>query len=69
MATTMQPPTTVTPALVDVHGVARLYCISDRSVWRLYKEGQFPSPVQFGGRATRWRVSDLLEHIRKLEAK
>ena len=60
---TMQPTTPITPRLVDVHAVARLYSISERSVWRLCKLGQLPAPVHFGQRATRWRVEDLLEHI------
>ena len=63
MLTTIQPPTAITPRLVDVHGVARIYAISERSVWRLTKDGQLPAPVHFGQRATRWRLEDLLEHI------
>ena len=55
------------PRLLDVHDVARLYSISERSVWRLCKLGQIPAPIQFGQRATRWRVSDLTEHIGKLK--
>lgn len=63
--TPFEPP--VEPRLVDVHGVATLYSISERSVWRLCKLGQIPLPVQFGQRATRWRVADLLEHIDNME--
>ena len=69
MQATMQPTTSITQRLVDVHCVARLYSISVRSVWRLVKEGQLPAPVHFGQRATRWRLEDLLEHIRELETK
>ncbi|NQU22794.1 MAG: AlpA family phage regulatory protein [Candidatus Nealsonbacteria bacterium] len=67
MLTTIQPAPSVTPRLVDVHGVAQLYAISERSVWRLTKDGQLPAPVRFGQRATRWRLEDLLEHISELE--
>ena len=66
MQTTIEPPASLAPQLVDVHGVARLYAISERSVWRLTKLGQLPAPVHFGQRATRWRVEDLLEHIGKM---
>ena len=59
--------TTITPRLVDARGVARLYGISERTVWRLAKEGQLPAPVRLGRRATRWRVDDLLDHISVLE--
>jgi predicted DNA-binding transcriptional regulator AlpA len=63
--TRLEPP--VQPRLLDVHGVAKLYSISERSVWRLCKLGRIPRPVQFGQRATRWRMADLLDHIGKLE--
>ncbi len=63
----MKTTTCVTPRLVDVHDVARIYCVSERSVWRLTKEGQIPAPVRFGRRATRWRLEELLDHIRGLE--
>ena len=63
MLTAIQPTPSITPRLVDVHGVARIYAISERSVWRLSKLGQLPAPVHFGQRVTRWRVEDLLEHI------
>jgi predicted DNA-binding transcriptional regulator AlpA len=57
----------ITPRLVDVRGVAQLYSVSERSVWRLTKEGQIPAPVRLGRRATRWRLDDLLEHISILQ--
>ena len=64
MLTTMQ---TVEPKLLDVRDVARLYSLSVRSVWRLYKLGQIPAPVNLGHRVTRWRLEDLNEHIRNMK--
>jgi predicted DNA-binding transcriptional regulator AlpA len=57
----------ITPRLVNVRGVAQLYSVSERSVWRLTKEGQIPAPVRLGRRATRWRLDDLLDHISILQ--
>ena len=57
--------TNITPSLVNVRGAACMLSISDRAVWRLLKDGRFPTPVRIG-RATRWRVVDLEEYIRKL---
>ena len=56
----------VVPLLLDVNAVAKLYAISPRSVWRLTKHGLIPQPVRFGPRATRWRLGDLLAHIKQL---
>ena len=55
----------ITPCLVNVRDVGRMLGISGRTVWKLLKNGQFPEPVRIG-RSTRWRVSDVEEHIRKL---
>ena len=51
--------------LVKVGDVARMLSITERTVWRLTKEGQFPAPVHIGG-STRWRTEDLLEYVRNL---
>lgn len=56
----------IVPQLLDVNGVAKLYAISPRSVWRLTKLGLIPPPITFGMTVTRWRVEDLLEHIKQL---
>lgn len=58
----------IQPKLIDAQDVARLYGISERSVWRMCKRRQIPPPVQFDHRATRWRLADLLAHINELEA-
>ena len=55
----------ITPCLVNVCDVGRMLGISGRTVWKLLQHGQFPEPVHIG-RSTRWRVSDVEEHIRKL---
>ena len=57
----------VQPKLIDAQDVARLYGISERSVWRMCKRQQIPSPVRFDHRTTRWRLADLLAHIHELE--
>ena len=57
--------TDITPSLVDVRGAARILSISERAVWRLLKNGQFPQPVHIG-RTTRWRTTDLEDFISRL---
>ena len=57
----------IQPELIDAQDVARLYGISERSVWRMCKRRQIPPPVRFDHRATRWRLADLLAHIKELE--
>ena len=50
-------------ALVDVELVADLFSVSQATIWRWSRSRTIPSPVRQGG-VTRWRVSDLREHIR-----
>ena len=57
----------VEPRLADIHEVARLYSLSERAVWRLHKRHELPAPINFGKcRTTRWRVEDLVAHIREM---
>ena len=55
------------PNVVNVRDTARMAAISVRSVWRLVQNGQFPTPVHIG-RSARWRVGDVEDYIRGLEA-
>lgn len=43
--------------------VALLLGIHKRSLWRLVSTNDFPQPIRFGGRITRWRLSEVREFI------
>lgn len=58
--------TDITPSLVDVRGAARIFSVSERSIWRMLRNGEFPQPVRIGCRATRWCVDDLREYASRL---
>ena len=52
--------------LVGVADAAALYQVSERTIWRMVKRGRIPAPLRLGARATRWRLSDLLDHIGRM---
>ena len=39
--------------------VPQIIPISSATLWRLVKDGQFPSPIKLSPRVTAWRVSDV----------
>jgi len=39
--------------------VAKRYAVSENTVWRWLREGNFPKPKRLGQRSTRWRLADL----------
>lgn len=47
------------PLLIDVHEVARLTQISERTIWRLRSAELMPQPVRLGG-SVRWRREEIL---------
>lgn len=51
---------------LNVEQVAARYGVSKDSIWRWKREGRFPAAVVVGPNATRWRLSDLLEHESKM---
>jgi len=46
------------PLLLKADEVAHLLSISSRTLWRLVRAGEFPSPIYVGG-STRWRLTDI----------
>ena len=48
--------------------VADRYAVSTDSIWRWKRQGKFPAPVRVGPNCTRWRMADLHEHERQLQA-
>jgi len=50
-----------TTEYLSVASVAARYQVSVPTVWRWLRQGNFPEPVRFGERCTRWPVSALLE--------
>ena len=57
--------TNIIPCLVDVRGAARMFSVSERSIWRMLRNGEFPTPVRIG-RSTRWHTADLREYASNL---
>ncbi len=45
--------------------IPALYPISKSQLWKLVKEGKFPSPIKLGPRITAWRVEDIRQFIEK----
>ena len=45
-------------AVLDILGLK-----ADSALYRAIKEDSFPKPLRIGGRASRWRKSDVLEWI------
>ena len=41
------------PAVIERTG------LSDTTIWRLYRRGQFPRPIQLSANAVGWRESDV----------
>lgn len=50
------------PLLISAAEVARLLCISTRTLWRQLSAGQIPRPVRFGG-TVRWRAEEIRRWI------
>jgi len=46
--------------LLDAVDVARVLCLSLRSVRRMDRFGEIPQPIRIGGRAVRWRRDELV---------
>jgi prophage regulatory protein len=45
--------------LLTIADVCRITTISEASIYRLGKKGQFPKPVVLGHRTKRWKLSDI----------
>jgi len=53
---------------LSVDQVAERYGVSTDSIWRWKRQGRFPAAVSIGPNCTRWRLSDLVEHERQMQA-
>ncbi len=51
--------------MLDVHEVAGLLAIDERTVWRRVADGSLPKPVKIGG-AARWFASDIATFQQRL---
>jgi prophage regulatory protein len=45
--------------LLRLADVVKLVSLSRSTIWRLMRDGRFPSGVHFGPRAVRWRAADV----------
>lgn len=53
---------------LTVDQVAQRYGVSEDSIWRWKRDGDLPAPLRVGLNCTRWRLPDLLDHERQLQA-
>ncbi|MGA2137515.1 MAG: helix-turn-helix domain-containing protein [Verrucomicrobiia bacterium] len=53
---------------LDLHQVARMLTVSERSVWRLVARGELAGPVHIG-RSCRWIAADLHEYLQRIKSK
>ena len=61
------PPVSVVDVkLLTVQEVADVLGVTARHVWRLASMGQIPDPVRLSERVVRWRLTDLVDFIRRL---
>ena len=49
--------------LLTVEEVARILCVSKRTIWRLVASGELPPPVKVGKRLRRWRLQDIEDFV------
>ena len=54
---------TVFPRLLRRTQVEAIVGLSCASIYRLMSAGDFPRPIRLGGRAVRWKATDLLAWI------
>lgn len=52
-------------AIVRLPTVLALFPVSDGQVWRMVREGSFPSPVKLADRAIGWKAGAIREFLRK----
>lgn len=57
--------TTTLEEMLDLHAVAKLLGIDERSVWRRVADGTLPKPVKIG-RSVRWFASDIANFQKRL---
>lgn len=50
------------PELLTIRELAKTLKLSPRSIWRLVRNRQLPSPIRIGG-SIRWRVADVSSWI------
>jgi excisionase family DNA binding protein len=51
--------------LITVQTVAQMLAVSDRTVWRLLKEGRLPKPLRIG-RSVRWPMQTVEDYLEAL---
>lgn len=58
-------PTPENKLLVPATEAAQMLSIGRSTFWKRVKAGDVPAPVHIGG-LTRWRVSDLQQHVQAM---
>lgn len=52
----------VGPMLINAAELAKILCLSERTLYRLKSAGQLPSPIYLGG-SVRWRHAEILAWV------
>ncbi len=55
--------------LVPVAEVASLLSVGVRTVWRMVSCGNLPTPIKLSSRITRWKLSEIEQHIEGMKPK
>lgn len=53
--------------LMPVSEVARMLGMSKTTVWEMVRRGTIPTPLKFGPRMSRWRLTDIKRVIAEAE--
>ncbi|HHG7068700.1 helix-turn-helix transcriptional regulator [Klebsiella pneumoniae] len=51
-------PSLLEEQFIDMTFITKLVCMTDKFIYKLIKDGSFPSPIKFG-RSSRWRKSEV----------
>ncbi len=52
---------------LTVNDVAKILCVTKRTIWRYVDQGKLPKPVHINCRVVRWRASDIRNIIAELK--
>ncbi len=63
----MNKPLSPETLFLNVAQVADRFGVSNDTIWRWKRDGDFPKAVKVGPSTTRWRLADIEEHERGLQ--
>jgi excisionase family DNA binding protein len=54
--------------LLTAQEVADRLSISSRTVWRMERRGELPSPIRYNRKLVRWKAADIEDYVASLSA-